>query len=42
LREFPFISKIHVGFGTQLMKTTKFIPTVINEKWYMDKIISTH
>jgi len=39
LREFPFISKIR---GTQLMETTKFIPMVINEKWYTDKIISTH
>jgi hypothetical protein len=27
-----FISKIHIGFGTQLIETTKYIPTVINEK----------
>ena len=40
LWEFPFLSKICVGFGTQLIETTKFIPTVINEKWYTDKIIS--
>jgi len=25
---FPFISTIHVGFGTQLMETTKQTPTI--------------
>ena len=39
LGEFHFISKIHVSFGTQLIETTKFIPMVINGKWYTNKII---
>jgi hypothetical protein len=32
VQEFPFISKIRVGFETQLIDTTKYIPTVIKEK----------
>jgi hypothetical protein len=32
VQEFPFISRIRVGFETQLIETTKYIPTVINEK----------
>jgi hypothetical protein len=31
VQEFPFISKIPVGFETQLIETTKCIRTVINE-----------
>jgi len=32
VQEFPFISQICVGFETQLIDTTKYIPTVIKEK----------
>jgi hypothetical protein len=37
VQEFPFISKICVGFETQLIETTKYIPTVISETQYADK-----
>ena len=40
LQEFPFISKICIGFGTQLIDITKFIPMVINEKLYTDKSLA--
>ena len=43
LKEFPFISKFHVGIKTQLMKTSKahlhgkhYCPTIISETWYTD------
>ena len=39
VREFPFISKIRVGFETQLIETTKCIPTVINESGSTDIFI---
>jgi len=41
VQEFPFISKIRVGFETQLIETTKCIPTVINEKVGADIFIRT-
>jgi hypothetical protein len=37
VQEFPFISKIRVSFETQLIETTKYIPTVISETRYADK-----
>jgi hypothetical protein len=36
LLKFPFISKFRVGFLTQLMSVTKFLPTVINVGWSAD------
>ena len=36
LREFPFISKFRISFETQLIETTKCIPTVYDEMRYVD------
>jgi hypothetical protein len=41
MREFPFISKICVGFETQLIETTKCIPMVVNETGATDNFIRT-
>ena len=37
--KFPFISKIHVDFQTQLMETTNWIPMINEISWYADVLI---